>query len=782
MGVKYLYGIDVTGQSTFSTNVGIGTLSPSATLEVSKGVIGEYLRIGGDNAANGRALTFTSSTTTSVGDTHTINAQSTGGTIALATSSTERMRITNAGNVGIGTTSPGNKLHVEGRIEGDNFVLGGSDSTVFYGLYRAGVESREVRLVSYAATPSSKVQLGFNNISGSTYTFAPALTAMYNGNVGIGTTSPGAKLEVNGITRVSGDFAGTGQNPTIQLYNTDTSLGANQILGDIDFYQSDPSGGGVGVVGRIRSINDSNFKGEASLTFHTGEANVSFQERMRIDSTGATSFTASSSLSTAVASIQHYSSNGYLYIKGGAGGLILGDDSTASRIQIEDNSNIRFETAGSERMRIDSTGNVGIGTTAPDSKLHVESTSATGANFILETTHTGGIPLLDLKGAHSAQLRYKDELNVIQGRIDFGDSGTFNFIDVPNNSSTLYLKTGGNVGIGTTSPIKKLAVSNNGAQGLEFGINTTAEITAYNRTTSAYIPMYFDASVFNFAIGNVGIGTTAPENKLHVQQSDVFTGIHTTAGVRIKSDGGSAIGNYHGTIALSRGTGGVAISAVQEATDSDVMGLAFFTHPSATGADAAVEKVRIDASGNVGIGTTTPGEKLNVFNSSNTEVAIRFGNSEDSSGYIKYINDDLQFLTDYAVRIHIRDDGNVGIGTTSPTAKLDVEGDINIINANLSNQENLDVDTGTEVVSIVPIATYTAAFFDFVVKNGTNIRSGTVYACHDGTSVEYTETSTADLGNTSAVVFTVDISAGNMRLLATTTTDNWSVKTLTRTI
>jgi len=108
-----------------------------------------------------------------------------------------------------------------------------------------------------------------------------------DGNVGIGTSNPSAKLDVNGITRVSGDFAGTGQNPLIQLYNTDTSLGADQILGDIDFYQSDASGGGAGVVGRIRSINDSNFKGEASLTFHTGEANVSFQERMRITSGGA---------------------------------------------------------------------------------------------------------------------------------------------------------------------------------------------------------------------------------------------------------------------------------------------------------------------------------------------------------------------------------------------------------------------------------------------------------------------------------------------------------------
>ena len=134
--------------------------------------------------------------------------------------------------------------------------------------------------------------------------------------------------------------------------------------------------------------------------------------------------------------------------------------------------------------------------------------------------------------------------------------------------------------------------------------------------------------------------------------------------------------------------------------------------------------------------------------------------------------------TNAIVQTYINNTARLEVTNTGAT----VAGAISIINANLSNQENLDVDTGTEVVSIVPIATYTAAFFDFVVKNGTNVRSGTVYACHDGTSVEYTETSTADLGNTSAVVFTVDISAGNMRLLATTTTDNWSVKTLTRTI
>lgn len=100
----------------------------------------------------------------------------------------------------------------------------------------------------------------------------------------------------------------------------------------------------------------------------------------------------------------------------------------------------------------------------------------------------------------------------------------------------------------------------------------------------------------------------------------------------------------------------------------------------------------------------------------------------------------------------------------------------------LKTNRNTDVDTGTEVVSTVSTAFYDSAFFDYRIKSGSNLRAGTVTAVWDGTNVEYTDVSTNDLGNTLAVTMSVDISASFARLLATTTTNNWDVKTFVRMI
>ena len=66
------------------------------------------------------------------------------------------------------------------------------------------------------------------------------------------------------------------------------------------------------------------------------------------------------------------------------------------------------------------------------------------------------------------------------------------------------------------------------------------------------------------------------------------------------------------------------------------------------------------------------------------------------------------------------------------TSDIDIDGDLTIKSANINYQENLDVDTGlVRIVAIVDKATCNAAFFDYVVFNGSNVRAGTVVSSHN---------------------------------------------------
>jgi hypothetical protein len=122
------------------------------------------------------------------------------------------------------------------------------------------------------------------------------------------------------------------------------------------------------------------------------------------------------------------------------------------------------------------------------------------------------------------------------------------------------------------------------------------------------------------------------------------------------------------------------------------------------------------------------------------------------------------------------DNRYVELAGDSMTGTLSINGTL------LKGGSDVSADTGpAAVVEQIATATYDAAFFDFVIKKTTNLRAGTVYAIHDGAgNVEFTETSTQDLGDTSDVTLSVDVSGGNIRLLATTTTDGWTVKAFVR--
>jgi hypothetical protein len=85
-----------------------------------------------------------------------------------------------------------------------------------------------------------------------------------------------------------------------------------------------------------------------------------------------------------------------------------------------------------------------------------------------------------------------------------------------------------------------------------------------------------------------------------------------------------------------------------------------------------------------------------------------------------------------------------------------------------------------QVIAQVAVASYDAAHFDYIIKDGTNYRTGTVLAVWDGSSIEYTETSTNDIGDTSGATFVTDISGGNARLKFSVTSGTWTVRTSVR--
>lgn len=190
--------------------------------------------------------------------------------------------------------------------------------------------------------------------------------------------------------------------------------------------------------------------------------------------------------------------------------------------------------------------------------------------------------------------------------------------------------------------------------------------------------------------------------------------------------------------------------------------------------------------GNVGIGTTSPSGILDVSGDASNSSILKITGDPNNFNDIIQLGDVDDVGKSHIFTIDGSDPkftfigANVGIGTTNPNEKLDIQGNVKIQNSLLSNQQNTDVDTGTETIATISATDYDAILVDFVVKNGTNLRAGTLYAVHDGTNVEFTETSTQDLGDTTDVELFVELVSGDLTLKAESQSDNWIVKSLIR--
>lgn len=250
-----------------SGNVGIGTTSPSALFHIDQN---------GDSTANGlRTYNTGGSQWTAIytGSDNTSYFQNQDGFLALSSS----------GNVGIGTTSPSSKLEVYGA--GGGVPLFTVDDTsagkAAIRLRTAGVQQGLLTLSGLAEGDTSNDLSLFSETGLRFYTGGTASERMVidtSGNVGIGTTSAGARLQVSDDTPATSiDNAAQ----LLTLLNADTTTGAGNLAG-IRFRQENTTNSANSFIGLV----DNGGTSRGSLVFAPPNASGNATERMRIDESG----------------------------------------------------------------------------------------------------------------------------------------------------------------------------------------------------------------------------------------------------------------------------------------------------------------------------------------------------------------------------------------------------------------------------------------------------------------------------------------------------------------
>jgi len=272
-----------------------------------------------------------------------------------------------------------------------------------------------------------------------------------------------------------------------------------------------------------------------------------------------------------------------------------------------------------------------------DSKLYflddsgVEHNLLAGSGVAVWGSITGTLSdQTDLKNALDEKIPYTGAIaDVDLGTHDFKVDTNTLFVDSVNHR----------VGIGTTGPSQKLTVAGN--IGLQVGANTfigTLDNYALSLRTNNADRVFIDSS------GNVGIGTTTPTKKLHIVNGEIFVvgtdnSLLSTI-MRLHSDTNNA---PSWTSQRARGTS-AAPAAVQNTDTIGFFGFAGYDGLAWTGSRAAITAV---ASGD--------------WSSTSNPTELRFYTTPSGS-------------TSLTQRMVIDKSGNVGIGTTGPAAKLDILG------------------------------------------------------------------------------------------------------------
>jgi hypothetical protein len=536
---------------------GLGILSTSTTY----GQGYQYVRFFNSSAAYTGSISQTASTGIGLYSASDL---------LFGANSAEGMRLTSTG-LGIGTSSPSTKLTVRGVTFTDNGASGGAAGLV------------------YAISASSGGNFGQIGNTGTRWSlgYGPSLTALgtevlvwdSSGNVGIGTSSPAYKLDVNGTSNITTTASGSaGDILGYQAFSA--GVVGNHDTGDAFQWKwavlGASGGGGTGLNTRfslLRSVKSQLTNGETltvdSLGYfgiNTANATNPTVPRTFLDVRGANVAIGVTALDSAQGQAFIGTSTGWGQDIGGTlalGGTQNSGTLTATYASISGRreSSLGYIYTGYmqfgvsdgtnvvERMRITSAGDVGIGTNNPQNTLDVR-----GGATVATSTGAGTVTI----GTSSGRAQYQYvALGGQVGGTDYGwqvgrssQGGVvpdgFYIYDIKGNATRLVIDLSGNVGIGgTTSPAGKLQVGANGSAIILDNVFSAASPPTTGN--DQYIFRDTNDGSLNFSsrpggggnykfwngatqlaiitnAGNVGIGTSNPLSRLHM------TGVNTFAG------------------------------------------------------------------------------------------------------------------------------------------------------------------------------------------------------------------------------------------------------------
>jgi hypothetical protein len=685
-------GVTVGSDSEMKPRRAIGTVPSALNTKSLNGLTWDNP---GTIGSTTRAAAFFSQlaigTSTYGGSMLTIQGTSTNALLnIMASTSVSALYVGSGGNIGIGTTTPQNRLHITTPAEGHGLTF--SNGSIIGSLSRETVDS----VVGIGLEGGYGRPVSINGISSSS-----VLIAAGGGNVGIGTTSPMQKLSLVGNAFMNGNATTTGTQYAAYFQGNGSGL-TNLDAADISAGTLVVSRGGTGVTtltGIAIGNGTSAFVGSSTLSdnFITDGLTVS----------GGT--LGSNNVSSGAA----WTTLGALTIGDGGDTITM----NASNWDVTNTGAATFVGVNAGAGLIQ--GTAGLTVTGNTSLAAASTTALTvTGNTILNTLTTTGAAAL-------SSLTLTTDLSAANGGTGTSTAGPAGSVIYSNGSAHVYTAAGTNgqilrsnaagmptwvsttslgIDLSTIAGTLGVAKGGTGATTLTGVIkgNGTGAMTAMTGTTN-YLTKWTDANTLGTSTiydngTSVGIGISTPSGVLDLGGS--------TSG-RALSWGGTA-NNYaniwtaysSGALMLGSGLRGSTTADAFESSYGGNYGrsairmnldgtLRFYTQAASTVADGLFinpsERMIVNSSGNIGIGTTTPSGTLHV-NSAGTTLLnvdapaasmanIQFMSAGASKmGLFRPANTGDLRLDSNAVSniMYWTNSGNVGIGTANPSHTLQV--------------------------------------------------------------------------------------------------------------